>query len=101
VTQPDKYLLGRGEAEEARLKRQIADLAPDSDAQFEKIGIKPGERVVDFGCGTAAIDIVSSRGGRSILGLQQDAQPAAVICAPPPAAKACLRGCQRSARTRG
>jgi hypothetical protein len=39
VTQPDKYLLGRGEAEKARLKRQIADLAPDSDAQFEKIGI--------------------------------------------------------------
>ena len=30
MTQPDNYLLGRGEAEEARLKRQIADLAPDS-----------------------------------------------------------------------
>jgi tRNA A58 N-methylase Trm61 len=55
VTQPDKYLLGRGEAEEARLKRQIADLAPDSDAQFEKIGIKPGERVVDFGCGPGGV----------------------------------------------
>ena len=40
MAEPDHYLLGRGEAEEARLKRQIADLAPDSDAQFEKIGIK-------------------------------------------------------------
>ena len=27
----DKYLLGRGPAEEARLKRQIANLAPDSE----------------------------------------------------------------------
>jgi hypothetical protein len=35
----DKYLLGRAEAEEERLKRQIANLAPDSDAQFDKIGI--------------------------------------------------------------
>ena len=49
MAQPDHYLLGRGEAEEARLKRQIADLAPDSDAQLEKIGIKPGERLLDLG----------------------------------------------------
>jgi hypothetical protein len=45
VTEPDHYLLGRAGPEEARLQRQIADLAPDSGAQFEKIGIKPGERV--------------------------------------------------------
>ena len=51
VTQPDSYLLGRAEAEEERLKRQIANLAPDSDAQFDRIGIKPGQRVVDLGCG--------------------------------------------------
>ncbi len=50
MTQPDNYLLGRAEAEEARLKRQIANLAPDSDAQFDKIGIRPGEHVVDLGC---------------------------------------------------
>jgi hypothetical protein len=51
VTQPDNYLLGRAEAEEARLKRQIANLAPDSDARFDKRGIRPGEHVVDLGCG--------------------------------------------------
>src|SRR5262249_31188240 len=55
VTQPDHYLLGRSVAEEARLKRQIADLAPDSDAQLDKIGIKPGERVVDLGCGPGGV----------------------------------------------
>ena len=55
MTQPDVYLLGRGPAEEERLKRQIADLAPVSDAQLVKIGIRPGERVVDLGCGPGGI----------------------------------------------
>ncbi len=55
MTQPDVYLLGRSLAEEERLKRQIADLAPDSDQQFEKIGIRTGERVVDLGCGPGGV----------------------------------------------
>jgi SAM-dependent methyltransferase len=55
MTQPDVYLLGRGSKEEERLKRQIADLAPDSDAQLVKIGIEPGERVVDIGCGPGGV----------------------------------------------
>lgn len=38
-----------------RLKRQIATLAPDSDAQFEKIGIRQGESVVDLGCGPGGV----------------------------------------------
>jgi len=74
VTQPDQYLLGRGEGEEARLKRQIADLAPDSDAQFEKIGIKPGERVVDLGCGPGGVlHLLGKRVGPtgSVLGIER------------------------------
>src|SRR5271165_6500363 len=55
MTQPDIYLLGRGPGEEERLKRQIADLAPVSDAQLVKIGIRPGERVVDLGCGPGGV----------------------------------------------
>ena len=51
MTSPDNYLLGRAEAEETRLKRQIDNLAPDTEAQLEAICIKPGERVVDLGCG--------------------------------------------------
>ena len=54
LTRLNVYLLGRGFAEEERLKRQIADLAPDSDAQFEKIGIKSGESV-DIGCGPGGV----------------------------------------------
>jgi SAM-dependent methyltransferase len=74
VTQPDHYLLGRAEAEEARLKRQIANLAPDSDAQFEKIGIKPGERVLDLGCGPGGVlHLLGKRVGPkgSVLGLER------------------------------
>jgi tRNA A58 N-methylase Trm61 len=74
VTQSDHYLLGRGEGEEARLKRQIADLAPDSDAQLDKIGIKPGERVVDLGCGPGGVlHLLGKRVGPtgSVLGIER------------------------------
>jgi SAM-dependent methyltransferase len=55
MTQPDVYMLGRGPHEEERLKRQIADLAPTSDMQLVKIGIRPGERVLDMGCGPGGV----------------------------------------------
>lgn len=74
MTQPDKYLLGRGDAEEARLKRQIADLAPDSDAQFEKVEIKPGEHAVDLGCGPGGVlHLLGKRVGPtgSVLGIER------------------------------
>lgn len=74
MTQPDHYLLGRGEAEEARLKRQIADLAPDSDAQLEKIGIKSGERLVDLGCGPGGVlHLLAKRVGPTgaVLGIER------------------------------
>jgi len=74
VTQPDNYLLGRAEAEEARLKRQIANLAPDSDAQFDKIGIKQGEHVVDLGCGPGGVlHLLGKRVGPkgSVLGIER------------------------------
>ena len=38
MAQPDHYLLGRGEAEEARLKRQIADLARIQTRSSKRLG---------------------------------------------------------------
>ncbi|GLS32708.1 Methyltransferase domain-containing protein [Mesorhizobium albiziae] len=73
----DHYLLGRSQAEEARLKRQIANLGPDSDAQFEKIGIRPGEKVVDLGCGPGGVlQLLGKRVGPtgSVLGIERSAQ---------------------------
>jgi len=74
MAQPDHYLLGRGEAEEARLRRQIADLAPDSDAQFERIGVKAGERILDIGCGPGGVlGLLAKRVGPSgsVLGIDR------------------------------
>ena len=74
VTELDHYLLGRAGPEEVRLQRQIADLAPDSDAQFEMIGIKPGERVVDLGCGPGGVlHLLGKRVGPagSVLGIER------------------------------
>ncbi|MCI0468349.1 MAG: methyltransferase domain-containing protein [Beijerinckiaceae bacterium] len=76
MTEPDHYLLGRGGAEEARLEHQSAALSAESDAQFEKIGIMPGERVVDLGCGPGdVLGLLSKRVGPTglVLGIERDA----------------------------
>ena len=74
MSEPDVYLLGRSETEELRLKRQIADLAPLSDAHLAEVGIKAGERVVDLGCGPGGVlHLLGKRVGPagSVLGLER------------------------------
>jgi ubiquinone/menaquinone biosynthesis C-methylase UbiE len=74
VSEPDVYLLGRSETEEFRLKRQIADLAPLSDAQLERVGIRAGERIVDLGCGPGGVlHLLGKRVGAagSVLGIER------------------------------
>lgn len=74
MAEPDIYLLGRGKHEELRLKRQIADLAPLSDAQFAEVGIKAAERVIDLGCGPGGVlHLLGKRVGPSgyVLGLDR------------------------------
>lgn len=74
ATPPDDYLLGRDRPEETRLQRQIANLAPDSEAQLDALGIKPGERVVDLGCGPGGVlHLLAERVGPagSVLGIDR------------------------------
>jgi SAM-dependent methyltransferase len=74
VSQTDVYLLGRENAEAVRLRRQIAELAPDSASQFDRIGIAPGERVVDLGCGPGGVlELLAARVGPagSVLGIER------------------------------
>jgi ubiquinone/menaquinone biosynthesis C-methylase UbiE len=74
MPQPDPYLLGRAEPETARLRRQIDNLAADSEAQLETIGIVPGERVVDLGCGPGGVlHLLARRVGPdgSVLGVER------------------------------
>ncbi len=74
MTKPDSYLLGRDDAEMARLKRQITNLASESEAQLDRIKIKQGERVVDLGCGPGgALHLLAERVGAtgSVLGIDR------------------------------
>lgn len=75
MSEPDLYLLGRAGPEEERLKRQIANLAPDSDQQLERLGIRPGERIIDLGCGPGGVlHLLGKRVGPtgSVLGIERD-----------------------------
>jgi cyclopropane fatty-acyl-phospholipid synthase-like methyltransferase len=45
------YLLGRSEGETARLQRQADELTPDSRAPLDRASLRPGQSVIDLGCG--------------------------------------------------
>lgn len=70
------YSLGSSEAESARLQRQADELAPDSRALLDRIGLRPGQSAIDLGCGPRGIvDLLAGRvspGGR-VVGLDADA----------------------------
>jgi ubiquinone/menaquinone biosynthesis C-methylase UbiE len=72
----DQYILGRNTEEEARLERQIVDLATDSAAHLDRVGIVPGERVPDMGCGPGGVlHLLAERVGAagSVLGIERSA----------------------------
>ena len=71
------YALGRNAAESARLQRQADELAPDSAALLARVGLRPGRRAIDLGCGPRGIlDLLAARvaPGGQVVGL--DADPA-------------------------
>ena len=71
------YPLGSSAGESARLRRQADELAPDSAALLDRVGLRPGQSAIDLGCGPRGIlDLLAGRvspGGR-VVGL--DADPA-------------------------
>ena len=76
------YALGSSSGESARLQRQAEELAPDSAVLLDRVGLRPGDRAIDLGCGPrGVIDLLAERvapGGR-VVGL--DADPAHVAMA--------------------
>ncbi len=76
------YPLGRSPGESERLGRQSDDLAGDSAALLDRIGLGPGQAAIDLGCGPRGIlDLLAERvapGGR-VVGV--DANPAHVAMA--------------------
>jgi SAM-dependent methyltransferase len=71
------YALGSSPGESARLQRQADELAADSAALLDRVGLRPGHSVIDLGCGPRGIlDMLAERvapAGR-VVGL--DADPA-------------------------
>jgi SAM-dependent methyltransferase len=69
------YALGSSKGESARLQRQSDELAPESTALLDRVGLRPGASVIDIGCGPrGVIELLAERvlpGGR-IVGLDSD-----------------------------
>lgn len=69
------YALGSSSVESARLRQQAEELAPDSVALLDRVGLRPGGSAIDLGCGPRGIlDLLYGRvspGGR-VVGLDAD-----------------------------
>ena len=80
VTNPDAgavYPLGSSRGESARLQRQAEELAADSAALLDRVGLLPGQSAIDLGCGPRGIlDMLAERVAPAgwVVGL--DADPA-------------------------
>ncbi|HEY6279957.1 MAG TPA: methyltransferase domain-containing protein [Streptosporangiaceae bacterium] len=71
------YALGSDQGESARLQRQAEELAAESSALLDRVGLRPGQRAIDLGCGPRGIlDLLAQRvaPGGQVIGL--DANPA-------------------------
>jgi SAM-dependent methyltransferase len=84
VTGPDAgavYALGSSLGESARLQRQAEELAADSAALLDRVGLRPGQRAIDLGCGPRGIlDLLAERVGPAgrVVGLDSDPAHAAM-----------------------
>jgi ubiquinone/menaquinone biosynthesis C-methylase UbiE len=75
------YALGSSPGESARLQRQADELAADSRDLLDRVGLRPGQAVIDLGCGPRGIlDLLAERvapAGR-VVGLDADPAHAAM-----------------------
>ena len=75
-----EYVLGDSVTERERLLRQAALYAPDTAALLDQLGIRPGWRAVDIGCGPLGIlDLLAERvgPGGEVVGVDRDARAVA------------------------
>jgi ubiquinone/menaquinone biosynthesis C-methylase UbiE len=69
----DQYFLGHSPVEQRRLQQQAKELAEESGRLFDQIGLAPGSRVVEIGCGPqGCLELLSSRVGPvgSVVGIE-------------------------------
>jgi len=69
----DQCFLGHSPVEQRRLQQQAEELAEESARLFDQIGVAPGPRVVEIGCGPqGCLELLSSRVGPagSVVGIE-------------------------------
>jgi len=69
------YALGIDPAESARLRRQSAELRPESIELLSQLGLRAGQRAIDLGCGPSGIlDLLAAAvaPGGQVTGLDAD-----------------------------
>src|SRR5215831_18214948 len=79
--QAQPYLLGYSEAEELRLRRQGAELRPESGWLFDRIGLAAGSWAIDLGCGPQGVlDLLSERVGSTgrVIGVERNRESVAM-----------------------
>jgi ubiquinone/menaquinone biosynthesis C-methylase UbiE len=87
------YALGSSPGESARLQRQADELAADSAALLDRVGLRPGQHAIDLGCGPRGIlDLLAERVMPSGRVIALDADPAHAAMAAEFAAKRGLSG---------
>ena len=75
------YALGSSLEESARLQRQTEELAADSAALLDRMGLRPEQSAIDLGCGPRGIlDLLAERVGPAgrVVGLDADPAHAAM-----------------------
>ena len=75
MIQIDQYFMGYGQAEQERLQRRAEMLASDAQGLFDRIGVFPGARVVEIGCGPrGCLDLLAERVGQrgSVTGVERN-----------------------------
>ena len=71
----DTYVLGYRHAEQQRLQAQAQDLAAESAWLFDRIGIAPGDHVVEIGCGPqGCLGLLAERvgSGGKVVGIERN-----------------------------
>ena len=69
------YALGYTDAEQERLIRQAAIIAPITERHFREAGIGPGQRVLDLGSGMGDVAILLARlvgSSGEVVGVERD-----------------------------
>lgn len=66
MTEREEYFLGHRQAEQERLQQQAEQLGPEATRLFDDIGLAPGTRVLEIGCGPrGCLDLLAARVGPS------------------------------------